>query len=220
MEDQSFNATFIPSIKDKGEPCQLTIAISKLLVLLEGATVLLCISVDDIEAAASAEIVGVSPRRALCLLRTVDGSADVVCLLDEVSNARSIIDAIHTMRGVRQSRGVSLPKFVDYHYQGEHALHALLEPEEASVVKWRKGTPAPMPPFPHSRLDFLRLFLNKSVMQKVSSVGDKSIELSCDHVTAFGSHMSNDADLVTDLVLLLTDRHLYLTKPSGAARGR
>jgi hypothetical protein len=216
MQDQNFSVNYISSVRDVGEYCQLTLAHSKLLVLIEGSSVLQCLSIDDIEAVLTAEVVGVEPRHALCLLRTVDGSPDLVCLLDDVKSSRAVVDAIHAMRKARQARGISLPKFIEYQHQGVSEVHALLEPDGLSVVKWKKGVTAPMPPFPHSRLDFLRLHLNKSVMQKVSSFGDTLIDLSCDNVAACGTLVSECGDKISDgLVLLLTDRNLYLTKPSG-----
>lgn len=47
-------------------------------------------------------------------------------------------------------------------------------------------------PFPHTRLDFLRLANNRSVQCKLSSLGDSRIELSCDGVSVRGSLCGED----------------------------
>jgi hypothetical protein len=236
MPDKTISATRIRSLDDTtGEKCELTVSASKLVVLVEGPLTLQCFPVDEIEAVMTS-VVEVQQTiqesiKGLLVIRTLEGSADVALLLEDIDECRSTVDEIHAMRRTRQARGVSVPKMIDVYYPGTNALRKTLAPEGTSIVKWSKGSTAPMPPFPHSRLDFLRLHLNKSVMQKVTSFGDLSIELSCDHVTATGSLVgsaSSTAPASIDevehrlqelsmegLVLLLTDKSLYLTKPSG-----
>lgn len=230
MQDKTIQVTRLGSIADPGERCELTLSHSKLLALLEGPLTLQCFPIDDIEAALTANVDG-QPLCALCVIRTVEGSADVVMMMNDISESRAIVDALHSMRQERQARGVPMTKFVDFQHDGNHSLQALLEPDGVSVVKWRKGSTAPMPSFPHSRLDFLRLHMNKSVMQKISSFGDRSIDLSCDQVKVAGTLLddcndaipttSSDADdcfrrrAAEGLVLLLTDKNVYFTRSSG-----
>lgn len=207
------------------QPASLAFAMAKQLLLFESGTSLTCHAVDDVECL----LIGAVAEGGVALIRIAEPSSDIVALMSSFHECEAILSNVQQLRRLREARGAVLGKVCVCIHRELRSVTDLLCGDGVSCVKWRKGMSASFPPFPHSRLDFLRLHSNRSVTQKLSSYGDESIEMSFDQVEAGGSLIDRAVTqppptqsvaswcLPSEaFVVIVTERSLYITRQTGS----
>eukprot|EP00759_Apiculatamorpha_spiralis_P022881 PhF_6_TR26723/c1_g1_i1/m.39130 len=129
---------------------------------------------------------------------------DVAFMLPKVSDVDVFVSHMTSLVG---SKGKPNAHLVVYE-EGELVGHVRLSSET-------KGTPVTLS-LPHSRLDFLRLASNRSVVQKLTGYGDHSVQFS-DRVHQLDSphDPAPSHDTPPNRVLILSERAMYLTDKNG-----
>ena len=184
-------------------------------------------------------IVAVAPEPDVVLLVSPSNPEGVENSSAMQSTSEHIWLYIRQMKERRAAKGNNPVKAIFYRL--EEPLADLLKADSAQgYIKWARGDSSlSVIPFQHTRLDFLKFHRNRSVMTKLSGHGDTSIEVSCDDVRAVGHlfpypvgtpiddlrNMNNTGIVfnllqsdaaVEKLVLIVSDRALYMTKSTGA----
>lgn len=235
MVSKTFACQLIDESLVAVEHCKITVSSETLSVTVTGSSTLRSFVIDNIDSVLQCNPSSASSMDARYILIQISNDADVVACLESADEVTSLVGAIWQVRNERCEASGKNIKLVRYRL--DEPMSAILCPASTSFVKWKQGNKGSVVPYPHSRLDFLHLHTNRSVMFKLSSNDEYRIELSCDGVVAFSSafeHVgagssvpssvlaSYDAavewlksNAASGLVVIVSETSLTLTEPTG-----
>jgi hypothetical protein len=168
------------------ERCAVVYSAEGMCLALHGAT-LRTFSIDELSAVATFgpdELSSGVFGRGWPLVLVVSGHKDFVFV-----STSPVLPFVTELQAVKVERKT---KFIHYQLRGFDDF--IMQSVTNGTIRWNTTDPADfLIPFPHSRLDFLLFHKNRSVMSKLSSFGDASVEITTDNVDVTSAAFLADA---------------------------
>ena len=210
------------------EACSVYIAKKLFTVTIAAENCVIAHTIDDLETVAQF----CDPKAHTVFTFPTD--IDVVLSFSSENERTSLTDELKQLKKIRSAVNTS-HKLIFCEY--DCSFQEYLSKNKDCLRKQRNESSAGFL-FPHTRLDFLKLHANKSVMAKLTAYGDKSIDFSDDNVKVYCSSCTSspresidpvfvqlksgrsnvelpDQSLECNFVVILTEKALYVTQKTG-----